>query len=1060
MKKAHSSAAAGGESPQRKISPLFFPVTVSQPTLFRDDGLTVPPFPFGSSSHVVGRVETSRVGEPWDLLRGRCVFRDRETLLNAVSEADLSHWAPNCATFSRAREIPLPGIKNAPRPVRDEASPEGIPAELEKMSGRARKKLEDDTEMADLSARTCLQRHRAGKWFSLEHPGRSLALHLKSWRELQAEPGVMKLEYTTCMYEGSRRRKRQMLLCNHDSFIPMSKVCNGNRMCERTGLPHLKWKPTTSGGRVIQFTTGDEREYPQGFCEQYAECCKDVLKEKGTFVEIFSGPNAPLSAAVCKAFGESLKGGRLETNRGVKQELQRIAQAVENSTKLARPESRPLQIAEVPDGRVSRLNMLESGKQPGYGKRNQLIPDGLNCTKQHLNQALKLEHPFNSMMSLKWDHVEVLQDQITCPRITNEHRLRVLANWRSLAKDPAVQELQREHNATACKNAAKLGLRPKTALMQELGKKYGVEDKDVPLLCLQGMPIVGPALESPFFERHEIPAEISVRELLASSKQRRQHALKRVEYMAKLRTPEQAVAIYTKTLKEVSKGTMDGPFTHEELVQKFGNHYNVIPSFGLEQGTDEAGQPKYRRIDDHTAGHTNLAATRKQKIVMAMSDYLIVMVRAFFERHHSQITIGTEDMQGAYRQLALPDSQTMISVTAVFDPHSQSARMFTIHGQPFGAGHAVPNFYRLAEWACRTLVRGFSLMLDHFFDDFYYIERPECGTVARFCVQEGFKLLGLTLDPDKSQLPSQVAHVLGVAFNTRAILSERVLNVEPKPSRRSNFGILVKQILDKNCLPPSLAASVLGKFGFLCSTLFGKVGRFCTGVVRQSQYSASPNHAITQEIRVALRLMDHIAQVAPNRVCSLGGTSPPTILYTDASDVPGRDPRYGIGGVLIIQHPTFSIQYFSTSVPQSIVDSWYPRATYMGQLEALAAPVSLSTWRHQLKNRQIIHFIDNDAVASSLVKGYSPKADSTWIINEYWSLAAAIGADIYIDRVESKSNLADGPSRFTTHELDSMGARPISPVFSSFHSSPIYNIFREECCAPARTVPVVTTNTT
>ena len=805
MKKAHSSAAAGGESPQRKISPLFFPVTVPQPTLFRDDGLTVPPFPFGSSSHVVGRVETSRVGEPWDLLRGRCVFRDRETLLNAVSEADLSHWAPNCATFSRAREIPLPGIKNAPRPVRDEASPEGIPAELEKMSGRARKKLEDDTEMADLSARTCLQRHRAGKWFSLEHPGRSLALHLKSWRELQAEPGVMKLEYTTCMYEGSRRRKRQMLLCNHDSFIPMSKVCNGNRMCERTGLPHLKWKPTTSGGRVIQFTTGDEREYPQGFCEQYAECCKDVLKEKGTFVEIFSGPNAPLSAAVCKAFGESLKGGRLETNRGVKQELQRIAQVVENSTKLARPESRPLQIAEVPDGRVSRLNMLESGKQPGYGKRNQLIPDGLNCTKQHLNQALKLEHPFNSMMSLKWDHAEVLQDQITCPRITNEHRLRVLANWRSLAKDPAVQELQREHNATACKNAAKLGLRPKTALMQELGKKYGVEDKDVPLLCLQGMPIVGPALESPFFERHEIPAEISVRELLASSKQRRQHALKRVEYMAKLGTPEQAVAIYTKTLKEVSKGTMDGPFTHEELVQKFGNHYNVIPSFGLEQGTDEAGQPNYR---------------------------------------------------------------------------------------------------------------------------------------------------------------------------------------------------------------------------------------------------------------VALRLMDHIAQVAPNRVCSLGGTSPPTILYTDASDVPGRDPRYGIGGVLIIQHPTFSIQYFSASVPQSIVDSWYPRATYMGQLEALAAPVSLSTWRHQLKNRQIIHFIDNDAVASSLVKGYSPKADSTWIINEYWSLAAAIGADIYIDRVESKSNLADGPSRFTTHELDSMGARPISPVFSSFHSSPIYNIFREECCAPARTVPVVTTNTT
>ena len=606
----------------------------------------------------------------------------------------------------------------------------------------------------------------------------------------------------------------------------------------------------------------------------------------------------------------------------------------------------------------------------------------------------------------------------------------------------------------------KLGLRPKTALMQELGKRYGIEDRDVPLLCLQGMPIVGPALESPFFEQHEIPAELSVKELLASSRLRRQHALRRVEFMAKLGTPEQASAIYTKTLKKVQKGTMDGPFSHEELVQKFGNYYNVIPSFGLEQGTDDQGQPKYRRIDDHTAGHTNLAATRKQKINMAMSDYLIVMIRAFFERRHTRICVGTEDMQGAYRQLALPDSQTMISVIAVFDPGTGTARMFTIHGQPFGAGHAVPNFYRLAEWANRTLVRGFSIMMDHFFDDFYYIERPQCASVARFCVQEGFKLLGLTLDPDMSQTPSQVAQVLGVAFNTQAILSERVLNVEPKPSRRSNFHTMVSQILGKNCLPPSLAASVLGKFGFLCSTLFGKVGRFCTGVVRKRQYSASPQHELTQDLRIALRLMDPIAQVAPNRICSLGEAVPPAILYTDASDVPDRDPRFGIGGVLIIQHPTFSIEYFSAAVPQEIVDSWYPRATYMGQLEALAAPISLSTWKAKLKNRQLLHFIDNDAVASSLVKGYSPKADSTWIINEYWSLAASIGADIYIDRVESKSNLADGPSRFLLHEIQSMGATALTPVFSTFNSSALYSVFREECCAPARTVPMVTTNTT
>ena len=929
-------------------------------------------FPFPLGPELSSRVH--RVGEPWDLLRGRCIFRDRTQLNSEVDDTDLSHWAPNCATFSRAREIPLPGIKNAPKPVRSETHPEGIPSELEQMSKRARKKLADDTEMANLAAKSCLKRHREGKWFSLEHPGRSLALHLRSWKELQDEPGVLSLEYTTCMFEGSRRRKRQVLICNHEAFLPMSQVCNGKRLCDRTQLPHLKWRPTTSGGKVIQFTTGDEREYPIGFCQEYARCCKELLGREGTFLEIFSGPNAPLTQAVCQQLGEPMRGGKLETTRGIKQELQRIAQVVENSKSEIQSGSKDLRrLAESSDGKPSRLSMLESGKQPGYGKRTQLIPDGLQCAKEHLRQALRLEHPFGTMESLKEDHARALEAQKDDPSANNESRLRTLAEWRVMSRDQRILATQNEHDTLACANAVKLGRKPRTALMQHLGERYSIEDRDVPLLCLYGMPIVGPALESPFFEKHEVPAEITIKELLSSTKLRRKHALRRVEYMASLGSHDQAVAIYSKTLKEVQKGTMAGPFTHEELVSKFGEYYNVVPSFGLEQGLDEHGAAKYRRIDDHTAGHTNLAATRKQKIVMAMSDYLIVMIRGFFDRHYTPIVIGTEDMQGAYRQLALPDTQTMLSITAVFDPTSQSAKLFTIHGQPFGAGHAVPNFYRLAEWACRALSRGFALAIDHFFDDFYYIERPECSTVARFCVQEGFRLLGLTLDPGKSQLPGQVAQVLGVQFNTHALNVERILHVEPKPSRRSNFHTMVQQILQKDCLPPSLAASVLGKFGFLCSTLFGKVGRFCTGVVRQRQYSAHPIHTLTEELRIALKLMDHIAQVAPNRTCTLGRAPPPAILYTDASDVPGRDPRFGVGGVLITQHPSFTLEYYSTSVHQDVVDGWHPRATYMGQLEALAAPIALHTWRSKLQNQQIIHFIDNDAVASSLVRGYSAK---------------------------------------------------------------------------------------
>ena len=78
----------------------------------------------------------------------------------------------------------------------------------------------------------------------------------------------------------------------------------------------------------MQFTTGDEREYPVGFCAEYARCASRVLGSRGTFVEVFSGPNAPLSREVCALLGEKLKGSRLKTDKGVRNELQRIADVV------------------------------------------------------------------------------------------------------------------------------------------------------------------------------------------------------------------------------------------------------------------------------------------------------------------------------------------------------------------------------------------------------------------------------------------------------------------------------------------------------------------------------------------------------------------------------------------------------------------------------------------------------------------------------------------------------------------------------------------------------------
>lgn len=193
-------------------------------------------------------------------------FQDRAKLEEEIAESDLSHYAPNCATFSRAREIPLRNVKHPPRPVRSEDHPEGIPIEIRRMSRKAAARLKRDTDMAVLSAEQAEKSAIAGKKFTLEHPGRSIALHLPSWKRLLERDDVHVIYYRTCMFQGSRRKKHQVLISNEEKFIhTIGRRCAGHEVCDRTGLPHLKWRPTVSGGQVVQFRTGDEREYPKGF---------------------------------------------------------------------------------------------------------------------------------------------------------------------------------------------------------------------------------------------------------------------------------------------------------------------------------------------------------------------------------------------------------------------------------------------------------------------------------------------------------------------------------------------------------------------------------------------------------------------------------------------------------------------------------------------------------------------------------------------------------------------------------------------------------------------------
>ena len=225
--------------------------------------------------------------------------------------------------------------------------------------------------------------------------------------------------------------------------------------------PHLKWRPTVHNGQVLQSQTGDEREYPVGFCKEYAKAAGLVLGSGGSFLEVFSGPNAPLSVEVGALLGAPVPGYKLENKgKGDKVELQNLSQLL-GSHPLVSQQASSFSARAAPTISVQesfyRDAALNAARQPGYGKRTQLIQDGLQDPSKHMEEALKLSHPFTLENVLKPDHREALDSMPALETNALRDRMKTLVEWKVLATSSATAALQSEHEKLACECAVRLG---------------------------------------------------------------------------------------------------------------------------------------------------------------------------------------------------------------------------------------------------------------------------------------------------------------------------------------------------------------------------------------------------------------------------------------------------------------------------------------------------------------------------------------------------------------------------------------------------------------------------
>ena len=153
-------------------------------------------------------------------------------------------------------------------------------------------------------------------------------------------------------------------------------------------------------------------------------------------------------------------------------------------------------------------------------------------------------------------------------------------------------------------------------------------------------------------------------------------------------------------------------------------------------------------------------------------------------------------------------------------------------------------------------------------------------------------------------------------------------------------------------------------------------------------------------------------------------------LFVDARGVPPR-----CAAVLFIDGHCL---YTDGQPSAGMMSSFEDRAdNQIMTLEILAISVGLSTFADELRGRKVLVFSDNTGAEAASKRGSAKCLDHCRLIHEIWSHCWANSIHIWIERVASKDNISDLPSREEYRLLEELGGVWRPPQIATLYIDPL-----------------------
>jgi hypothetical protein len=255
------------------------------------------------------------------------------------------------------------------------------------------------------------------------------------------------------------------------------------------------------------------------------------------------------------------------------------------------------------------------------------------------------------------------------------------------------------------------------------------------------------------------------------------------------------------------------------------------------------------------------------------------------------------------------------------------------------------------------------------------------------------------------------------------------------PAKRSSWLAQIDRALKSGRLCPSDAAKLAGRLAWINHACFKKLGRTFLYPIFAHQKAKSCVIGKGTSLETALvwwRLA--LGQQRCEVKCWNLGRRDLCHMFVDARSTPPR-----LAAVLICDR---RILYSDMEPSQEVMRQFKSRGDcHIMSLELLAIAFGLSTFCEQLRGRNLVVFSDNTGAEHATTKGGSKEWDHSCIAHCIWSCALQLRIGLWLERVPSKDNISDDPSREKYELLERLRAINVpARLFESFGSSQTWQV--------------------